>query len=63
MNKVQWKIYYRLIRIARRESLKAATDAMIYGVGAVLVGDGDPRHIPYPHLLKKPFINIREELL
>lgn len=34
-----WKFIHRRMRIARREASKAATDAMVYGSGAVLIGD------------------------
>ena len=47
-----WRVVYRMIRIARRETLKAAMDTMIYGTGAVYIpanGD-DPRHVPWPEM-------------
>ena len=37
--KEKWRREYRLVRIARRENLKATKDAMIYGTGYVYVGD------------------------
>lgn len=45
MTRAQWKAGYRQIRIIRRESAKAWTDAMIYGRGAVKMGDGVPDRI------------------
>ena len=46
-----WKTYHRTLRIAHRESMKAAQDMMIYGTGMVYVGedakpDGVAQHIP-----------------
>ena len=43
----QWKIYYRAMRVARREALKAMYDQLLYGMGAVMVPTrGDPYHVP-----------------
>ena len=44
-SRVIWRAIYRLARISIRESAKAASDAMIYGVGFVHLGD-EPRHVP-----------------
>lgn len=46
--KETWKAFYRKLRIARRESLKATIDVVCYGTGVVFIpnnGD-DPQHIP-----------------
>lgn len=46
MTKAQWKIFYRQLRIIRRESAKAAIDCMIFGCGFVRVSDeGFVNHI------------------
>ena len=45
----RWKVYYRLLRIARRESWKAAMDMAIYGTGYIHVDPNNPdlcQHIP-----------------
>jgi hypothetical protein len=48
MNKATWKVHYRLLRIARREALKAAVDAISFGAGFTMItADGEIRHIPY----------------
>lgn len=49
MNKKEWKKFYRLTRVARRETMKAAIDMMIYGTGFMKVSnDGsDPEHVPF----------------
>ena len=45
--KKAWKTIYRLLRIAKREGQKAATDTMIYGSGFVFIEeDGEAHHIP-----------------
>lgn len=43
-----WKVFYRLARVAARESEKASIDTMLYGVGYIECPSdgGDPRHIP-----------------
>lgn len=45
----RWKAIYRLLRIASRESMKAATDCMLYGTGLTHVDGktGETRHIPW----------------
>ena len=45
MNKQQWKKYYRLIRIGRREAKKVSMDMMIYGSGYMVVVDGEPKRV------------------
>ena len=48
MNKQEWKIYYRLLRIVRRESLKVTLDCIVYGTGCMRINEkGEPEHIPY----------------
>jgi hypothetical protein len=49
MTRQQWKKIYRLIRIAKRESLKAMMDTMLYGTGMVRVNKetGEAQHIPF----------------
>lgn len=39
MNRTQWKLYYRQLRIIRREAYKATMDMMIFGTGFVCVSD------------------------
>jgi hypothetical protein len=46
MNRATWKAYYRLLRIARREALKASMDMVLFGLGVVKVGLDGPRHVP-----------------
>jgi len=43
-----WKTLYRLLRVGRRETEKAAFDCLIYGSGYIrFPTDGsDPKHIP-----------------
>ncbi len=36
MNKKEWKKFYRMLRVTRRESAKAVTDMFIFGTGAVI---------------------------
>jgi len=47
MNRQAWKIFYRYLRVSKRESLKASVDMMLFGTGAVMVpNDGsDPYRI------------------
>lgn len=41
-----WLVYYRLERIVKRESAKAYSDAILYGIGCVKVDDnGEAQHI------------------
>ena len=47
-----WKMYYRLLRVTKRETHKATMDLILYGTGAVFVpknGD-DPYHVPIEKL-------------
>ena len=50
-----WKRYYRVLRIARRETLKAASDMLVYGTGVVIISSTDhlPRHIPMKDIAEK----------
>lgn len=46
MTRAAWKVFYRDLRISRREASKVWLDAAIYGVGFVFAsGDGPPQHI------------------
>lgn len=46
MSREAWKVYWRTLRIMRRESLKAAMDAMAFGTGYVFVSnEGFINHI------------------
>jgi len=46
MNRAIWKWYYRQLRIIRRETAKANTDAMIFGTGFVRISeDGFVNHV------------------
>ena len=50
MSKTSWKIWYRQLRIVRRESHKAFMDMMVYGTGFTEIGHDIPdliRHVPY----------------
>ena len=47
MSRATWKVYYRALRVCRREAGKAYIDALMYGVGYVRVTPGaDPEHVP-----------------
>ena len=35
--RARWKFLYRKLRVCKRETLKAGTDVMLYGTGAVFV--------------------------
>lgn len=53
MTRAEWRAFYRLMRIARRESYKAMIDMLLFGIGACEVGPDIPdliRHIPAEHL-------------
>lgn len=51
----QWKVFYRTVRIARREHLKAFVDAMAFGVGFVMVtADGTIERLDPATVLIKP---------
>ncbi len=45
MNKLKWKKIHRILRVEKRESLKASVDMMIFGTGAVMVPDDGA--VPY----------------
>lgn len=40
-----WKAYYRLHRIALRETMKAMTDAVVFGQGVCVQTEDGPRHV------------------
>ena len=43
----KWRKTYRMMRIIRRESDKAAIDQMIYGSSCIKMNDnGEPEHVP-----------------
>jgi hypothetical protein len=44
--RAKWYIYYRLLRIIRRETNKAQLDLIIYGNCFVEWINSEPRHIP-----------------
>lgn len=47
MTREQWRVYYRALRVATRESRKAVMDQLFYGTGVVMVPTrGDPYHVP-----------------
>lgn len=47
MTRREWKHWYRLLRIARRESQKAEFDMLLYGQSAVFISDnGEVSHVP-----------------
>ena len=46
MNKAQWKIYHRMLRIYRREMSKAWSDMLIFGNGYMNFSGPEPRHVP-----------------
>lgn len=55
-----WKVRWRLIRIARRETRKAWKDLVLFGTSAVFVNEhGEARHIPTPQLVNSDLTNPR----
>lgn len=49
MNRAQWKVYWRQLRIIRRESWKAFEDQMLFGRSILEIGPEVPdliRHVP-----------------
>ena len=52
MNKQQWEIYYRSLRIHRREVTKAKQDMMLYGSGYISVVNGEVKHVPIKEVIK-----------
>ena len=47
MLRPEWKTFYRQLRIARREVQKAALDLLVFGTGAIFMGNnGIAKHIP-----------------
>lgn len=51
MTKVEWKAFYRQMRIIRRESNKACIDAINYGIGYTIIDLVGIRHIPVEEIL------------
>ena len=50
--KAAWKKYYRILRITRRECMKAQMDMMIYGSGYVRINKtGYPLYVPAKDIL------------
>lgn len=50
-----WKAHHRLMRIAVRESAKAAADALLFGTAFVQFhSDGTVRHVPLQQLQLTP---------
>ncbi len=47
MIKSEWKYFYRIQRIIKRESLKTTSDMMIYGSGFINVTGLDVEHVPF----------------
>lgn len=54
-----WKVYYRKVRVVRRETLKATIDTVLYGTGVVLIPSdgGDPKHIPIAEFKFEEYID------
>lgn len=53
MPRAAWRALYRYWRIMRRESEKAALDALLYGFGHVRIdNDGTIRHVPYGEVIR-----------
>ena len=47
MTKTEWNAFYRRLRIVRREAQKAALDLLVFGTGAIFLGNnGMVKHIP-----------------
>jgi len=46
VNKQDWKIYYRMLRIYRREAGKAWMDMLTFGMGHLDMAGAEPRYIP-----------------
>lgn len=47
MTRAQWKVYYRQLRIIRRETWKATEDMILFGTGVVEVSENIPDYIRY----------------
>ncbi len=45
MTKKQWKLWHRALRVAKRESIKAQKDLIIYGVSFVSIGANGAKRI------------------
>ncbi|MDB5405214.1 MAG: hypothetical protein JWL84_126 [Rhodospirillales bacterium] len=57
MSRAAWKIYWRQLRIIRRESAKAMTDCVLFGTGVVECGPDVPdfvRHVPVEKVVLSP---------
>lgn len=52
MTRDQWKVVWRLLRVSRRESAKAALDTMLHGIGCTYVGPDGIRHVPAEELFQ-----------
>jgi len=46
MSKAQWKVFYRMLRIHRREASKAWADMLVFGNGYLDLSGPEPRHVP-----------------
>jgi len=46
VNRKTWKIYYRALRVARREANKASADMISFGTGIVCINNGEAKHVP-----------------
>ncbi|MBF8177819.1 hypothetical protein [Herminiimonas contaminans] len=58
-----WRLYYRYIRVAKREALKATNDVMFYGTGFVSIdADGSAKHIPLESMLVQPKPDLKKIL-
>ena len=50
-----WYKYWRLVRIARREQMKACKDMLVYGTGVVIVDEtGGARHLQPSYVFDRP---------
>jgi hypothetical protein len=54
----EWRAYYRMIRVGRREIQKAYEDAIIYGVGFTRVGFTRATDLPGLTLRHVPAHNV-----
>lgn len=50
MSRAAWKVYYRMLRIYRREAFKAWQDTLVFGTGYLRVKDGFINHILPEHI-------------
>lgn len=49
-----WKFWYRHLRIGRRESYKAFTDAVIHGIGFTRIDVDGIHHVPHEEMYEWP---------